>query len=128
MKNKNKIIRAIIAYTCGFIVALIFAIIGRILFEDQYFSGWFGAAIFIFIINKFEEKNESTASIIKKLSKKLEDPAYFQGWRDNIAMSYHDNERWYCETTNIKVEDLDNEDKRIIANNAAEHFINQLTK
>jgi len=128
MKIKNQLTKKIVAYIIGVTVAIILAVIGKMILKDQYLSGWVGATIFLFIINWFDEKNEDTEVLINKLSKELEDEAYYQGWRDNISMSYQDNERWYCQEHNINPEDLDNDDKRVIANKSAEYFINQLTK
>lgn len=56
----------------------------------------------------------------------LNDPGYRISWIENIAMAYKDNERWYKEKTNKKF--LNRRDKHIIANQAAEYFINQLCR
>jgi len=54
------------------------------------------------------------------------DPGYRYGWQANIAMAYKDNERWYMEKTGKKY--LNKEDKHTIANNAANYFLDLLTK
>ena len=54
------------------------------------------------------------------------DPGYRISWVANIAMAYKDNERWYKQKTGKKF--LNRNEKHIIANNAAEYFINQLCK
>jgi hypothetical protein len=49
---------------------------------------------------------------------------YRQGWKANIAMAYIDCENWYIEKYGKK--SLNKVDKRLIANQAAEHFIKNL--
>ena len=63
--------------------------------------------------------------MIKKLVEELKnDPGYRIGWVSAIAMAYKDNEHWYKQKTGKKF--LNRNDKHIIANNAAEYFIEQL--
>lgn len=52
------------------------------------------------------------------------DISYRESWKANIAMAYKDCEHWYKKETGRK--QLNREDKHIIANNAAEHFLNLL--
>lgn len=54
------------------------------------------------------------------------DSGYRHSWVANIAMAYKDNEKWYKESTGKKF--INKEDKHIIANKAAEYFINQLCR
>jgi hypothetical protein len=54
------------------------------------------------------------------------DVGYRESWKANIAMAYKDCEHWYKQETGKK--QLNKEDKHIIANNAAEHFLNLLCK
>jgi hypothetical protein len=67
-------------------------------------------------------------STIKKLNEALKDPEYRQGWIANIAMAQLDNERWYREENGKLGKRLNRMDKHTIANNAAEHFLNPLSK
>lgn len=60
--------------------------------------------------------------VIKKALK--EDADYRYTWKANIAMAYIDNEAQYKKKTGKKV--LNREDRHIVANNAAEHFIDLL--
>ena len=57
----------------------------------------------------------------------LKDKGYRISWVSNIAMAYIDCERWYREENNKVGKYLNYEDKNNIANQAAEHFINQLS-
>ncbi len=52
------------------------------------------------------------------------DVDYRRGWSANIAMAYIDCERWYKQETGKK--HLNKQDRHIVANNAAEHFLNLL--
>jgi len=62
---------------------------------------------------------------ISKLTTELKnDKEYRESWKANIAMSYKDNEYWYKKQTGKKKLNID--DKHIIANNAAEHFLKLL--
>ncbi len=64
---------------------------------------------------------------IKILQKYLKsDEGYRIGWQSNIAMAYKDNEYWYKQKTNKKY--LNSKDKHIIANQAADYFLEQLCK
>ena len=63
-----------------------------------------------------------TINILRE--KLLTDNGYKISWIANIAMAYKDNEHWYRKKTGKKY--LNNIDKHIIANNAAEYFIKQL--
>ena len=56
----------------------------------------------------------------------LNDEGYKIGWTANIAMAYKDTESQYRKKNNKKY--LNSKDKHIIANQAAEYFINQLCK
>ncbi len=56
----------------------------------------------------------------------LNDSGYRIGWIANIAMSYKNTEYQYKKKNNKKY--LNSKDKHIIANQAAEDFINQLCK
>lgn len=62
---------------------------------------------------------------MNKITKALKsDKDYRRSWSANIAMAYIDNENWYKKETGKTF--LNKEDKHIIANRAAEHFIDQL--
>ena len=64
---------------------------------------------------------------IKMLTKHLrQDEGYRIGWQSNIAMAYKDNEHWYKQKTGKKY--LNSRDKHIIANMAADYFLEQLCK
>lgn len=65
---------------------------------------------------------------INKLSEALQDKEYRYGWVSNIAMAYVDAEENYKRENNKKGKYLNQSDKHIIANKAAENFINILTK
>lgn len=52
------------------------------------------------------------------------DADYRNAWKSNIAMVYIDSEAQYKKKTGKKV--LNREDRHIVANNAAECFINLL--
>ena len=54
------------------------------------------------------------------------DSSYYESWKSNIAMSYIDAENSYRKKTNKKF--LNNNDKHIIANNAADNFLKLLIK
>lgn len=56
----------------------------------------------------------------------IEDEGYRIGWQSNIAMAYKDNENWYKQKNNKKY--LNSKDKHIIANQAADYFLEQLCK
>ena len=60
-------------------------------------------------------------AILKITTQLKRDPEYREGWKSNIAMAYKDCEHWYKQRTGKK--QLNKEDKHIIANNAAEHFL-----
>lgn len=64
---------------------------------------------------------------LEQLKEALKDPDYRQAWIANIAMAQIDNERWYREEHNKVGKYLNREDKLIIANLGAEHFIKLLT-
>lgn len=65
--------------------------------------------------------------MIDELIKQLkDDPGYRIGWTSNIAMAYKDTLYQYKKKNNKKY--LNQNDYHIIANQAAEYFINQLTK
>jgi len=66
---------------------------------------------------------------VDKLKEVLnKDKEYYHSWQANIAMSYIDNEHWYCKKHDKKPSQLNKEDKHIIANNAAKHFLDLLIK
>ena len=65
-----------------------------------------------------------TSITIRRLNKALQDPSYRRTWIANIAMSYIGCERWYMEKHNKTY--LNRTDKHIIANRAAENFLNLL--
>ena len=69
------------------------------------------------------ELQNATEILIKYLK---QDEGYRIGWQSNIAMAYKDNECWYKQKTGKKY--LNNKDKHIIANMAADYFLNQLCK
>jgi hypothetical protein len=62
---------------------------------------------------------------ISKITTELKnDVDYRRSWSANIAMAYKDCEHWYKQRTSKK--QLNKEDKHIIANDAAEHFLKLL--
>jgi len=62
---------------------------------------------------------------ISKITTELKnDAGYRESWKANIAMAYKDCETWYKQRTGKKR--LNREDKHIIANEAAEHFLKLL--
>jgi len=63
---------------------------------------------------------------ITDLLEALKDPSYRIGWTANIAMSFKDNLRWYCEEHKKGVTHLTAEDIHIIANKSAEYFLTLL--
>ena len=63
------------------------------------------------------------ADLIKELKA---DKGYYESWKANIAMAYKDNEYWYRQKTGKKT--LNKQDKHIIANNAADYFLQLLCK
>jgi hypothetical protein len=60
---------------------------------------------------------------ITDLSEALKDPSYRIGWTSNIAMSFKDNLRWYCEENKKQTSELTSEDFHVIANKSAEYFL-----
>jgi len=71
------------------------------------------------------KKNNQIKTAIKKLTSLLKsDEGYRQGWKANIAMSFIDAENNYKKEKRKKY--INNHDKLIIANNAAENFLNLL--
>lgn len=64
---------------------------------------------------------------IKKLSEALQDKELRYTWISNIAMSYHDAEKRYKKENKKVGKYLNGFDKHVIANEAAEIFINRLT-
>lgn len=67
----------------------------------------------------------NTKNAILKITTELKnDKEYRESWKSNIAMAYKDCEYWYRRKTGKK--SLNKQDKHIIANNAAEHFIKLL--
>lgn len=75
-----------------------------------------------------DPKNQVTAFTIKALSHALKDPEYRLGWVANIAMAYLDNQRWYRDKNGIKGNQMSYKNRHAIANQAAEYFLDQLTK
>lgn len=66
-----------------------------------------------------------TEDALNHITEKLKtDKDYRMSWSANIAMAYIDNEHWYKRKTDKKF--LNQKDKRIIANNAAEYFLKLL--
>lgn len=63
---------------------------------------------------------------IKRLNKALEDPNYRAGWIANIAMAYMDSESSYRNQNDKVNKYLNRDDRHIIANEAAESFLNML--
>ena len=61
---------------------------------------------------------------IRRLNKALEDPDYRRGWTTNIAMAHIDAEDQYKAKTGKKY--LNRSDRYLIANEAAENFLNLL--
>ena len=66
--------------------------------------------------------------VIGKLNEGLKDPDYRQSWIANIAMAYIDSERWYRESNDKVGKYLNYNDRHTIANNAAAHFLDLLSK
>lgn len=66
---------------------------------------------------------KAIATLTDELKK---DEGYRQSWQSNLAVSYLDNEYWYKQKTGKKY--LNRDDKHIIANNAADHFLKLLCK
>ena len=67
----------------------------------------------------------NTAEAITHLTTKLKkDKAYRLAWSANIAMAYKDNYHQYRRKTGKKV--MNDHDRHVIANNAAEYFLNLL--
>lgn len=65
------------------------------------------------------------ANYMKKLTEQLKkDKGLRESWKANIAMAYKDNWGWYAKETGKTV--MNREDRHIIANNAAEYFLQQL--
>ena len=56
----------------------------------------------------------------------IKDEGYRMSWQANIAMAYKDNENWYQQKNNKKY--LNSKDKHLIANQAANYFLEQLCK
>jgi hypothetical protein len=70
----------------------------------------------------------TTEQAIKTLSKALrEDKDYRHSWTANIAMAYIDAEAWVREDNN-NYGYISKQQRREIANTAAEHFIQQMEK
>ena len=67
-------------------------------------------------------KVEEAMDVLIKALK--QDTGYRQSWIANIAMAYMDCEHWYKEKHNKNF--LNKNDKHIIANDAAEHFLRNL--
>ncbi len=67
------------------------------------------------------------ATAIQVLQQALkEDKDYRMTWQANIAMAYQDAEGQYKRKTGKK--QLNNGDKHVVANNAADHFLTLLCK
>ncbi len=71
---------------------------------------------------------EKLVNEVSTIDEALKDPEYRQGWIANIAMAHIDCERWYREENGKLSKRLNRMDKHTIANNAAEHFLNLLSK
>ena len=88
-------------------------------------------------VNECEEKEEvepektpsklPISELIKQLNEALKDPEYRNAWIANIAMTQTINERWYRESNDKVGKYLNYEDRRKIANIAAEQFIKSLS-
>jgi len=66
---------------------------------------------------------------IKVLQEELtKDKNYRESWKANIAMAFVDCERWYREDKQKQSKYLNREDLSLIANSAADYFLNQLTQ
>lgn len=77
--------------------------------------------------NTIKVINADVALSMRILTKALKkDRILREAWIANIAMAYKDNERWFKEKNFKKL--LNKHDKHIIANNAAEYFIDLLCK
>ena len=61
---------------------------------------------------------------IRRLNRALRDPDYRRGWAANIAMAYIETEEQYRSQTGKKY--LSRADRHIIANKAADNFLNLL--
>ena len=69
----------------------------------------------------------NTCDALKKLTDEMKnDPSYRIGWQANIAMSFYDCANQYKKKTGKKY--LSMVDIHIIANDAANYFLNQLGK
>lgn len=79
------------------------------------------------LIGKKMKSDISVAKAINVLSKALkEDSDYRMAWRANIEMAFKDNWDWYVKKTKKKY--INKYDRHAIANDAAEYFIDLLTK
>ena len=67
------------------------------------------------------ELKEAISKITTELKNDID---YRRSWSANIAMAYKDCEHWYKQKTGKK--QLNKEDKHIIVNDAAEHFLKLL--
>lgn len=63
-------------------------------------------------------------ALLKITTELTNDAEYRESWKANIAMSYKDCEHWYKQKTGKK--QFNNEDRHIIANEAAEYFLKLL--
>ena len=69
--------------------------------------------------------SKKTAEALSHITKQLKtDKGYRESWKANIAMAYKDNWHWYKKKTGKNV--MNREDRHIIANNAAEYFLQLL--
>lgn len=95
------------------------------IFQDQEVTK-IGNKLVEDILNITAESLTIEQSIKKITWGMINDPGYKIGWTANIAMAYKDTESQYRKKNNKKY--LNSKDKHIIANQAAEYFINQLCK
>ena len=72
------------------------------------------------------EEESKVDYILKFIDILREDSDYYQAWKDNIAMAFKDTWTWYKRDTDKKSSELNKEDRHIIANRAADHFLSKL--
>lgn len=62
---------------------------------------------------------------LKKVTDQIKkDNQLREAWKANLAMAYKDNYHWYQKETGKKV--LNSEDRHIVANKAADYFLDLL--
>lgn len=82
------------------------------------------------LVNEVSTIDEALPKAVEKLPQRIANQIqeYREGWKANIAMAHIDCERWYREENGKLGKRLNRMDKHTIANNAAEHFLNLLSK